>query len=363
MRVLHVINSLPLAGAEILLRDLVPRLESRGVRSTVALLKSLDSPVERDLAAAGSRILPTPACGIYSAEHVLRLGKVMADHDLVHAHLFPSQLWVALAARLLRRRIALVTSEQSTRNRRRRRWLRPLDAWMFRQFDAILCPSRAVADSLGEWVPGVVSRLSIVPNGIALQSFASAAPAARAEIGAAPGEKVILFVARFDPAKDHATVIRMMAQLPGAHLALVGDGPLRPECERLAAELRVGDRVHFLGLRSDVASLLKMADVYVHSSHFEGFGIAALEAMAAGLPVVASDVPGLADLVRGAGILVPPQAPARMAEQVLALWSSPDRERRVADACRQRARQFSIERTADAFVEVYRRVLGRGVSA
>ncbi len=86
-------------------------------------------------------------------------------------------------------------------------------------------------------------------------------------------------------------------------LLLVGDGVKRPDLERLAAELKIVERVRFLGNRSDVPDILAAADIYIQPSRWDGFGIAALEAMAAGLPVVVSNVPGLRDVVGDAGLL------------------------------------------------------------
>lgn len=362
MRVLHVINSLPLAGAEILLCDLVPHLRVRGVDSSVAVLKCLHSPLERGLLEEGVSLLPTPGYGIYSSRHVLRLSKLIGGYDLVHAHLFPAQLWVALAAGFAKQAPPLVTSEQSTSNRRRRHWLRPLDSWMFARYEAIVCPSRGVAESLTRWAPGTSKKIRIVPNGVDLERFRNAQALSREELGVPQESALAVFVARFDAAKDHATLVKAIARLPRTHLLLVGDGPLRGQCEQLVRSLKLEDRVHFLGWRTDVASVLKSADVYAHSSHFEGFGIAALEAMAAGLPVIASDVSGMAELVGGAGVLIAGDTEA-WAHEIEAVTSSPELSRAIAEKCRQRALQFSIEGTADAFAEVYRAVLDAKVSA
>ncbi len=354
MRVLHVINSLPLAGAEILLRDLVPHLRRRGIESSIAVLKRLDSPLERALLEEGVPLVPTPEFGIYSSRHVPRLARLIGSYDLVHAHLFPAQLWVALAAGLTKAAPPLVTSEQSTSNRRRRRWLRPLDGWMFGHYAAIVCPSRAVAESLGQWAPRTATKIRIIPNGIDLERFRNARALGRAQIGVPPEAKTAIFVARFDAAKDHTTLAHAIARLSGTHLLLVGDGPLRKQCEQVVRQLGIQDRVHFLGWRTDVAAVLKSADVYVHSSHFEGFGIAALEAMAAGLAVIASDVAGLAELVGGAGILVARGDAKAFAREIAAVTSSPELSRSIAEKCRERAQQFSIEATAETFSRLYR---------
>jgi len=150
--------------------------------------------------------------------------------------------------------------------------------------------------------------------------------------------------------------------VPDAHLILVGDGPLRHKLELKAQSLGIKDRVSFLGWRSDVAAILKASDIYVHSTHSDGFGIAVCEAMAAGLPVVASDVPGLAQLVSGAGILFPCGDDKTLAGYLITLIKSPERRREMSLAGIQRARQFSIENTVDDCIRMYESVLHPGVT-
>jgi glycosyltransferase involved in cell wall biosynthesis len=123
--------------------------------------------------------------------------------------------------------------------------------------------------------------------------------------------------------------------------------------QALGTSLGIRERVHFLGRRPDVASLLKMADVYVQCSHFEGFGIAAVEAMATGLPVVASAVPGLSDVVGDAGLLVPPGDAGALAAALRRVVESEDLRNDLRRKSLVRAKQFSIQQCADAYLSLY----------
>jgi glycosyltransferase involved in cell wall biosynthesis len=151
--------------------------------------------------------------------------------------------------------------------------------------------------------------------------------------------------------------LRALTTIPNVQLLLVGDGILRPSLEKLARSLGVAERVTFFGRRKDVAQILKASDIYIHSATFDGFGIAACEAMAAGLPVIASDVPGLADVVRGAGILFPAGDHAALARKIRDLMVSSERRREMSEASQKRAQSFGIDRTVDGYLAMYESVL------
>jgi glycosyltransferase involved in cell wall biosynthesis len=355
MKVLHVINSFILAGVEVLLSEMLPRMRQRGIDVAVIALQHLDSPLESNLRAQGIRFLPSHGSGPYSPLHIASLAKHISSFDIVHSYLFPAQLWVAMAARLFNKRIPLVTTEQSTSNNRRsRRWSRPIDLWMYRNYGAIACNSKATEEDLLRWVPEVADRTSVIYNGVAVESFQNAVTANKAVVlPNVNGRPILMFVARFDPAKDHPTLLRAMQRVPYAELVLVGDGDSRPEMQRLANELGISERVHFLGRRANVAQLLKLADLYVHVANYEGFGIAAAEAMSSGLPVIATDIPGLNEVVKDAGLLVPLRDEEALAQAIHQVLQSKQMRERMATASRERAAQFGIDRTVDAFIKVY----------
>lgn len=356
MRVLQVIDSLPLAGAEVLVKDMAPRLRKRGIDCDVAVLRKIASPLESELQACGVALHSTNVTHLYSPRQVYRLAKLMQGYDIIHVHLFPAQFWVVLAAKRLRTPIPLVTTEHNTWNARRRWWLRPFDAWMYPHYECVACNSQATAEELVRWCPKIVTRIRTIPNGIPLESFDLAMPA---ELSPVPqGALRAVFVGRFERQKDHQTLLRALARVPNLHLLLVGDGPLRPQLQDQTRSLGIHDRVTFLGKRTDVSSILKASDIYVHSTTSDGFGIAACEAMAAGLPVVASDVPGLAQVIEGAGVRFPTGDDKALAHELLALVSSPERRRQMGKAGQQRARAFNIEATVDSYLELYRQVLG-----
>jgi glycosyltransferase involved in cell wall biosynthesis len=353
MRILQVIDSLRIGGAEVLLRDLAPRFLQQGVDCEVLVLMRSASALEIGLQEAGVKILDTGNIPLYSPRQIPALARRTLGFDLVHVHLFPAQLWMALAA--IQSGCTLVTTEHNTWNARRHWWFRPLDAWMYSRYTQIACISNATADGLAGWCPHVKEKLRVIPNGIPLEVFTTARPANLPCLG--EGMMRAVFVGRLDPQKDHATLLRALELAPRLQLLLLGDGPLRGRLEQLAHDLGIWDRVTFAGFRNDVPEVLKACDIYVHSTTSEGFGIAACEAMAAGLPVIASDVPGLAEVVEGAGVVFPVGDHATLARELNVLAGSTEKRARMSEASRRRARDFSIERTVELHIQMYENVL------
>ena len=217
--------------------------------------------------------------------------------------------------------------------------------------------SEPAASSLRRHLGCDLPTVCTVSNGIDTRAFAAARP--DAEICRKyDGCTRLIMVARFAAAKDHATVIRAMKLLPSeCHLFFVGDGPRRGECERMAKELQLEARVHFMGMRADVAQLLKSCHIGIMSSHWDGFGLAAVEAMAARLPVAASDVEGLREVVDGAGLLFGCGDASELASQVRRLIADPDFYDRTSEACFARACEYDISATARAYESIYKQLI------
>src|SRR2546422_808963 len=166
MRVLQIINALEPAGAETFLRDLTLGLARRGIEPTVYLLHSTGSALERSLAEAGIPMHCAAAGPLRSPQHVVALARHLSAraYDVVHTHLFPSQLWGALAARVANIRTPLLTTEQSTRNGSRRLGFWGLDKWWSGGYGRVACGSHAAADARGRWVRAIAPRLLVIAN-------------------------------------------------------------------------------------------------------------------------------------------------------------------------------------------------------
>jgi glycosyltransferase involved in cell wall biosynthesis len=222
----------------------------------------------------------------------------------------------------------------------------------YRCAHAIVANSRAAARQLdSEGIPVDVVR--VIANGVSLERFNARSFAGRPV-------RTILTVANLRKEKAHEVLLAAAAQLrsahPQVHFLIVGDGPRAPELHRLAATLGVQTQVTFLGHREDVPALLARADAFVLPSRSEAFPNGAIEAMAAGLPVIASRVGGLLELIEDGktGLLVAPDDPAALARAVESLIVSPARAESLGAAAREEvARHYSFDRMVREFEDLY----------
>lgn len=243
-----------------------------------------------------------------------------------------------------------------------------LERWLARRTDVLVAVSPEVRDELVDLGVGRAAQYRVVPLGLNLDHYskvmdrAGAAGPLRRSI-AVPGTAFLAgVVGRLVPIKDHATLLHALALVPGAHLAVIGDGELRPALERMAREIGVADRTHFTGWWYDMAAALDDLDVVVLSSRNEGTPVALIEASAAGRPVVATDVGGVRHVVDDGrtGWLCPPGDPLALAELLQKLAQSPE----LAAAAGREGRRsvvprFGGGRSVAEHLELYRELLGR----
>jgi glycosyltransferase involved in cell wall biosynthesis len=175
----------------------------------------------------------------------------------------------------------------------------------------------------------------------------------------------IIMVARFELQKDQLTLLRALKKLRGVpwEAWFVGDGPRLEQCVDLARDLDIDDSVRFLGYRSDVPDLLAQSDIFVLSTHYEGFPIATVEAMRAGLPIVASDVGGVSEQVRSGknGFLVPPEDVGELKRALEDLLQNKETRQEMGMAGRQMfCEQFRVEKMVDRTLEVYKEATRQG---
>lgn len=355
-----MITSLQMGGAEMLVVNLLPRLHALGHEVGLAVFNGERTILMERLESV------CPSCRIYKLGgsyynplYIFKLVRIMRQYDIVHTHNSSPQLYTAIANVFCRKK--LVTTEHSTNNRKRERGglLRLIDKWMYRRYDRIICISDVAQSRLETYLHSNPSKdvqhINTINNGIDVEKFYSAKP-----LSDLRDRFVVVMVAGFREAKDQDTLIMAMAELPRDRfeLWLVGDGERRENLEKLVSSLRLEDNVKFLGVRNDVANVLKSADVVVMSSHWEGMSLSNIEGMSVGKPFVASDVDGLREITKDAGILFSHEDADELASVILRLSEDRDFYNDVASRCYERAKQFDISKTVEGYNRVYLEVFG-----
>ncbi|SCZ65911.1 glycosyltransferase [Thiohalomonas denitrificans] len=275
--------------------------------------------------------------------------------DVIHSHLVGATVAAAPAARLTGiRHIGTLHDTYTLVEHPRYARLLQLAALGGTRLVAV---SRQVEAALRQRVR-IGRRLVTIRNGTRL-SVAADSDRVRRELGVDPGEVVITCVARLVPLKAHGLLLRAFSELrplPRTRLLLAGEGPLRAELQAWAVALGVVDRVHFLGNRGDIPDLLAASDLFVLASETEGLSCSLLEAMAAGLPVVATAVGGNPDLVEEgvSGRLVPVGDGAKLADALKQLVDHPDLRAAYGDrAARKAIDEFSFDAMVGRYFTLY----------
>lgn len=362
MRVLHIINNLAIGGAEVLLNSMIPYFNVREINISVFVFQSVNSELEKNVQ-RNSVLFHSGENNLYSFKQIFSVSKCLreGDYDLVHVHLFPAQLWTGLAGLLTGISVPIITTEHNTYNRRRKMIYKPLDYWMYSRYGKIVCNSKASAVELTSWLPGVKEKIEVIPNGIDIRYFLEAQSYdLRQELGLPKESFLILSTGRLEPQKDFMTLLKAVQAIKTkAYLIIAGEGSLKNSLVKYSQELGLQNRVFFLGNRTDVYRIIKSVDLYVQSSNWEGFGIAALEAMAGGLPVIASNVPGLSEVVGEAAIKFEKGNAEELADYINKIRGNKKLADNVAKNCFNRAQEFSVERTVDKYVVLYKDLVHR----
>lgn len=366
MRVLFVIASLGVGGAERLLLNLAVRLKTRGVESKIVSVSSvvdatndMASCPEIETLGFDSTIFDLKGMTVASRA----LASIVAAYkpDIVHSNVYIADVlsWLSVP-----RTVPLISTLHGVDAwwMNRRRLLSRLKTlsylamarWRQVRFVAVSNDVKRQADSMAGLSP---NSIVVIPNGVDTQWFAPLSDHT-------PQPFLIVQVGRFVPEKGHQTAIRALANLnkskPLARLVLVGAGPLRGECETLATSLGVRSEVEFVGCHSDVRPWLWAASVFWMPSEMEGLGLACLEAMSCGLPIVASDAGGLPEIVDSTcGYIVRRKDSEEMSKVTLLLLEHPAYAKTLGEAARRKVqRDYSLDKTTDAYVAMYKESVG-----
>ena len=355
-------------GAERMVAQLAGELENGGCSAVAFLPADGEGWLGRELAAAGVAVEHVRLEHPFSLQLSRELAAALRRHriDVVHSHEFTMAWCGAWAARRagLPHLITMHGGRYYAQRFRRRLALRTAIAFS-RQLVAVSDPL-AAGLSRDLWVRR--ARIITIANGV---RFTPAARSTlRAELALSDADRLAVAVGNLYPVKGHTHLLEALAQLrsthPQLHVALAGRGKLAAALEARARDLGLGGRVHFLGLRQDVANVLAAADVFVLPSLSEGLPLALLEAMFASRPIVASDVGDVPVALAGgaAGLLVPPGDATALARAIDRLLTQPFEAQRLGSSAQARAAaEYGIERMVRRYAGLYQGMLTNGAAS
>jgi len=360
LRVLMVSPSMSHGGIERLVVDLAAGLSAQGVTVGVAapygpLSSEIPDSVARFCVAAAGR---SPFAVATQLRGILRAARGFAP-DLVHAHNPKMTATSAVACRLRRdARPVLVSTFHGVTPREYR-----TSALLLRSADHVVAVSEDTR-ALLERASFPPARMSVIENGITISDVLTpdrtAAIEQELDLGTGP---VVTAVGRLVTQKAPDLLVEAAAvvarQRPETRFLVVGDGPLRADLEHQAARLGLTGQLRFLGARTDARDLIARSDVLVFASHWEGLSVAALEALAVGVPVVATDAQGMRELLSGgAGIIVYSRAPHALANSIVRLIDDEDARIEMGRVGRELVRRrYSSDRMLSGYLGLYRRLV------
>jgi glycosyltransferase involved in cell wall biosynthesis len=340
-KIVHITNDLQrLGGVQRLLVDLMT-LQINDFEFEVILTRG-ENEYADELNALGVPVFHKRDLGL------IGVIKRLNNADLVHAHLFPS-LYIAL----LTTTPTVITEHNPHYRRRDLPFVKTLESLLFRKFKKTACISDGVEKALLKDLTWPSKKTQVICNGVDLSRF----PLQEKKPPAKNQEFKIGMVGRLHPQKDIKTLLDTIKLLDdNCQLHLAGDGELRAELEMYAAEIEITEKVHFYGQVNNIPEFLDSLDIYVQSSNWEGFGLAVVEAMATGLPCLATDVDGLNNVVNSEYLFKVGDV-KKLAELISKFQCDSNGYAQASSDSIQQAQKFSINNAAIEYTNLYANIL------
>ncbi len=364
MKILHYINNLGSGGAEKLLSDILPSFKQKGHHVELLISNNQKNAFFEEEIKRHNITIINLNSSFYNPLQVLKVIRILrlGKYDVVHAHLFPSQYWLAFASFFKPAKTKLIKTEHSVFNERKNyKILWPLEKLVYSRYKAIIAISQQVKDNLALWI-GNENKIHIVENGVNVNQIKQLQQAI-SEVDYSFISKDnfnLLMVGRFDldKQKDQISLIKALPLLPvNTVLFLAGQGKRREEVEDVVNQLKLQNRVVFLGLRSDVYKLMGLVDLNVLSTNHEGFSGVTLESLASGKPFVGSDVVGVNNAVPNSDFLFPKENPEALAKKINHIIQNHDFRQKLIDQGVQHANSCDTQFMVEDYLKLYKLIL------
>ncbi len=358
MHILHVETGRHLYGGALQVLCLVKGLKKQGCRSTLVCAKG--SKIG-EAASVAATIYEVPMVGELDPRFVLQLGRVIRAEcpDIVHVHSRRgADLWGILVARLTKIKVVLT-----------RRVDNPEVPWAaqmkYRLCDCVITISEGIRQVLlSEGIPA--HKVVCIPSGVAIEQYNQGCKSGWfcSQFGLRPHDKVIGVIGQLIPRKGHRYLIEAAPEIlkhyPETRFVFFGQGPLQRDLEQLSESLHVANKVHFVGFRTDLERILPCLDLVVHPATMEGLGVSLLQAAAAGVPIVATRVGGIPEIVHDGvnGYLVDVGNTQAIVDAVLTLLQDLPKAKHLGRAGRELVRShFSLEAMVAGNLRAYHDIL------
>lgn len=275
--------------------------------------------------------------------------------DVVHVHLFPSILLVSILKmfNLIPKCKLILTEHNTTNNRRNKLWGKWVDYLTYKSYDKIIAISKGTAEAFLKWKPSIEHKVQIINNGACL-TFDNCIVRKQKSI------PIIISVGRLHIQKNHKTALNAISKIKELNFEywIAGLGDLETTLKEQVNELGLSKKVKFLGYISDIPTLLKKCDIFLIPSQWEGFGLAAVEAMNASLPSVVGNVPGLGDLIKEDGedaFLVDPSDENIIAKRLAQLIENKELRHEMGKKAFAQSLKFSSDKMVKSYLSIYKK--------
>jgi glycosyltransferase involved in cell wall biosynthesis len=368
MKILHLISSSGLLGAERVLLELAEHSKRAGLKVTIGVFENSRNPnleLANTASGLGFQVQIFPCNGRFDNDAAQTIKGYMEKEgvNILHSHNYKSNFYARRA--LSNSNVRWVVTNHGRRFGPKLLLYNLLDAFIVRRADKIIAVSEEIAKKMK--LAGIAKgKICLIENGVNLEMFTtnSSSQAIKESFGIKKEALVVGTIGALTREKGHQYLLRAALKViriyPEAIFLLVGDGIERPGLEKTASSLGIKDSVIFAGMRKDVPEILSILNVFVLPSLSEGLPMALLEAQAAQIPVVATSVGAIPDVLENGatGMLIPPKDPQAIAEAIIMILSDKKLASGIAQKGFERVRDnFSSEKMASKYLSIYRELL------
>jgi len=356
IKVLEIIDSLGSGGAESLLKNFVLEAKKNNLFNIEIATLYSNAIFKDEIKNAGIPVWDLNLKYKYDFRGILKIIALIKKekYDVIHVHLFPADVFAAIASLFLPSNIKWIFSEHGAHNRRRTlKIFKILDNFTYSRYSKIVCVSKRVEFALLNWIPSNKGKTKVIPNAVPIPKFLNPCSVKTYDI---------LFVGRLTKQKSVEILLKAIKILKNKYsgnlkIAIVGDGELKENLNNLTVELGVNREVKFLGVRKDVKELMVSSKIFVLPSRWEGFGLVIIEAMSNMLPVIATNVGGIPELIENGkdGILVPPENPKALARAINSLLENKELREKLSQTAYKKVREkYSINAYSVLMLDFYK---------